>query len=255
MIVIVTGLLLTAESAYRDGVTAADDASRARPHFRESARLYEQCWREDGLDSPALHRNRAQAYLLADDLPNALRAYHEGRRAWPADVGLREGQQYARSQVVYRTDGKLRERATPRPSGRLIERIPSERILVGLWMLYLTFWSGLVMASITRRRFWWVLSGVSGPIALLGWVILQHEQHELDREPTWAVVAKDRVTLREGNGTSFAPQIDESLPMGIEVRVRHRRGGWVQVELTDGTPGWLPESGLVEEVQQVTPSK
>ena len=60
---------------------------------------------------------------------------------------------------------------------------------------------------------------------------------------TPASLSPSRPPLRTGNGVSYPSRL--TLPAGAEVRERHRRGGWVQVELPGGGVGWVPASALL----------
>lgn len=69
-----------------------------------------------------------------------------------------------------------------------------------------------------------------------------------DRGPA-AVVRQDGVVLRQGNGLSYPPHVHQGLPVrlaaGVEGVVRVRRpNGWVQVELSTGAVGWVPQDAV-----------
>jgi hypothetical protein len=56
--------------------------------------------------------------------------------------------------------------------------------------------------------------------------------------------------LRQGNGLSYPPVTANGIPIrlaeGVEARVRtERSNGWSQIELPEGTLGWVPSSALL----------
>jgi hypothetical protein len=95
-------------------------------------------------------------------------------------------------------------------------------------------------------RWWfgkrWLALGaaVCGLLGLWGLVSAGWElAYETSRPP--GVVCAEGVLLREGNGPSFAAVRQEPLPLGCAFRVVRQLSGWQQVELDDGTRGWIPE--------------
>lgn len=231
-----------AESAYRAGLAARDDAEVAQPHFAESARLYERLWREEGIDTPALHRNRAQAYLLASDLPNALRAYREGLGRWPDDPQLQAGLEAARAEVAYPREGSLREWATPHDPWHPTDWLTLGQLRLLAIGFYVFGWFGVIRWRMTRRSDWWML-------VLSAWLVTGLAVAGLcweDREAVaGAIIARSGTELRQGNARSYPLRLEDRLPAGVEVQIRHRRGGWVQVELSSGIVGWVPESAVI----------
>jgi len=46
--------------------------------------------------------------------------------------------------------------------------------------------------------------------------------------------------LRTGNGLSYPPRYETPLNQGVEARLLHARGAWLQIELSGGEVGWGP---------------
>ena len=73
-------------------------------------------------------------------------------------------------------------------------------------------------------------------------------QQQVEAGQPLAVIARDGTPLRKGNGKSYPPHADvPMLNRGVETRVRHRRGDWVQVELVGGQVGWLRQAEVLLE--------
>ncbi len=45
-----------------------------------------------------------------------------------------------------------------------------------------------------------------------------------------------------GNSDEYPRRVEGRLPAGVELRVLGERGGWLHVELADGSAGWVPSS-------------
>ena len=105
---------------------------------------------------------------------------------------------------------------------------------------------GVWRALGSRRRAWAVAAcGVAGWAVTLAFAVaIEVERRGAARRPRLVVTAE--AALRAGNGPNFPPRWPTALPPGVECVEWHRRGGWVQVWLNDGTTaglvGWLPEA-------------
>jgi hypothetical protein len=235
-------LLAVAEESYRAGLEARADTATARPHFRRSAEAYDRLW-ESGRRTPAVARNMAQARLLAGDVGRAIRDYRRGLRLAPHDAELRDGLEFARSQVAYPRDGELGGIAGPRDTESLAERLrlPFPALVSAVIVVSAAGWFVLARAWITARGGLALFGGtlVLAAIAFGGWLWWEDDRLRARwAEPTAVVIAL--TDLRTGNSDEYPRRIDVRLPAGVEVRVLGDRGGWLHVELADGTAGWVP---------------
>lgn len=229
-------LLLRPDPSFRAGVDARAEADIARRHFREAATKYAERW-NDGERRPALAANRLRAEALAGNLPAAMAAAHAGLRETPTDAGLQADLELLRNLVPY-------ARGQRPPALRQLRHRLGQ---IDLWFAFAT---GTVIAAIgTARAFTsrprWALpvSGVGFTVIALSLVLLAllERERRMDDANPLRIVSNESI-LRRGNGEPFAPVLEEPIPPGAEVRTRHARGGWLQVELADGTIGWLPEA-------------
>ena len=239
-------LLAEAQEQYRAGLEARADSAKARPHFARSAAAFEELWRR-GVRNPLLARDLAQAYLLAADLPRAIRVYHRGLRIAPDDPALLAGLAFARDQVAYPAGSNLAEIARPHPGWSLGRWVPLRRVALAAVLLYAFGWLALARAWMKRLTLWWVLGGLMlAASALLGGALWWEDvRQEREARSSLAIVARDGTVLRTGNTADYPPRIDTPLPRGVETRVLAERGGWLQVELAGGAVGWLPRGRVV----------
>ena len=238
-------VLERAETEFQEGVRLRQDREQARPHFRNAAGYFDELHRR-GVRNAALYRNLGNAYLLADDLPRAILSYHRGLRLSPNDRALRESLVEARERVVYPPSGDLgRPHSDDRPPW--LPYLPSGWLMFAAIPCYV-----LGCVSVTRWRM--VRRGgllVGGLLALLlagvlaGWLMVRaEEQREREAHPL-AVIARDGMLLRRGNGEAFPTRYDTPVNRGIEGRLRFERGGWVQIELSGGEIGWVPRAAIL----------
>jgi hypothetical protein len=67
-----------------------------------------------------------------------------------------------------------------------------------------------------------------------------------DRDRPLVIVLEDSTPLYKGNGSSYPLHSEmPTLPAGLEARLLHIRGRWLQIELSSGDVGWVPESAVI----------
>ncbi len=237
-------LLDEAQTAYDSGAAILPtDPVAARESFRLAATRFRQLV-DDGVSNGPLRYNLGNAYLQAGDLGRAILEYRAALVHAPGDERILHNIEHARSQRHSRI-AQSGERAL---RGALLawhDRTPLGvrfAVFAGAWCV---FWL-LLIAALFRRvpgAGWvaaacaalWLASGVSLAVSLLR-----------GPDPV-GVVLGENVVVRKGNGLGFEPQFEEPLYPGAEFVLRSRRPGWLEIELADGTTGWIPESeaGLV----------
>jgi hypothetical protein len=263
-----------ATEAFEGGVASRSDSPAARSQFADAARWFDIAWGivlpEEEVETnrilksknipswfppppcPALALNRGHAHFLAGNLPQAIRAFHDGLALAPYDAELQQSLAAARATIDYPNPSDPAERTRPDPPSRLRNRVAPwdlYRAAVVCWVLIVV---GLGKRFTTQPG-WAVPVAAAGGVGFLviaacGWQM--HRERLADEANPVAVVATDGVTLRKGNGDSFPPRIEAKLPRGAEVRVIGRRGGWAQVELPGRAVGWLPETGVISATDQ-----
>jgi hypothetical protein len=235
-----------AETAYRAGLVAQANATKARPFFREAAQAYDQLWRL-GRHNPEVARNMAQAYLLAGDLARAIRAYHRGLHSAPHDRTLRDGLAFAQAQVQYPAAGTL-DSARPRERPSILHYASADTFGLGAASLYLLGCLALARAWMMRRPGWWIAGGALIFLAVVAGGFTWWEERRLAEENSQrlAIIATGGTVLHRGNSAEFPPRLPERLPEGVEASVLAERGGWLQVQLAGGEIGWVSRERVVE---------
>jgi hypothetical protein len=241
-------LLAHAAAEYHAGLDARADSIQARVHFIQAAEAYERVW-DSGRRMPEVACNMAQGRLLAGDLGRCICAYRRGLRVAPSDPELRRGLAFAREKVAYPVVGDIEKAARP----QVVESPLAHLGISPVWLaiaaivFWLASWCFLARAWMLRR----------GGIALIGAGCLVLASclggaiswgENLDRQQSAfsaAVVIAPGTDLRLGNSDEYPRRIDGRLPPGVELRVLGERGGWLHVELADGTAGWVPGDRVV----------
>jgi hypothetical protein len=242
-----------AECLFHGGLQLASTLPNdARMCFRSSAACYEQLV-QSGAGNPDLYRNLGNAYLLAheaddkqdDSLARAILAYRRGLHLAPHDMDLQRNLDYARQQVANASAGTIgqppiehRPPWLPRWPGLLFGLAAAAYFLACL---------ALARWYMVRRPGWFRAAGVGFALMALffsGWAVEIWQIGQAARAPL-VVVAQDRVQLRVGNGWRYPLRYETELHRGVEARLRHDRGNWLQIELSGGELGWVPRTAVL----------
>ena len=63
-------------------------------------------------------------------------------------------------------------------------------------------------------------------------------------ERAQGILVTSEVALHEGDGSEFPTQRNLTGAQGQQVTILNRRGGWVEIETSGGTTGWVAEKTL-----------
>jgi hypothetical protein len=233
-------VLEQAEIAYAKGLErAALDPASARAAFLESASLIASAIERS--DSALLRYNRANALLQAGELGEAIAEYRKAGSLAPSDERIAANLAEARSKVA---------RSMPVAKPGLLARAGStwgvvdERIR---WIAALAaLWTGVILLLLLGAR----ARGASIALLLIGCVLSATVIADGVRRSEFRIAVVQRETvLRKGNGDGFEPVLASPLPVGTECVPRETRPGWIEVELGDGTRGWIADSALVGDAR------
>jgi tetratricopeptide (TPR) repeat protein len=227
---------------------AEQDSTAARQAFAQAARHYQQLV-DNSQHQPLLLRQLGDAYLLAEDLPHAIFAYRRALKQAPHLQAVRDHLELARDRVPY-PHGDDRHRPAPSDWPSWLPRPSPAMLLLSAAALHALAWTALACWWMRRqtRALVWAGLFLGAALGVVGWWGYgQWQQYQEGRRPL-AVVAFNNMTLRRGNGTMFAPHADlPTVHRGMEARLLHERGGWMQVEFPGGEVGWLPQRALLIE--------
>jgi hypothetical protein len=234
-----------AEREFYKAIHNTTNAAEARKSFSEAADAYAELI-SCGYAGSDLFRNCGNAYLLADDLPNAILAYRLGLKRQPLDGVLWDNLEFARDQVAY-PGGNSRQRPPGDDWPPFLPRAAPDTVLHGALALNALAWVAVTAWLMTRHRK--VAIGAVGLFAAVlvtgsWWCCLQ--TRIANERQGLAVVARNGVTLRRGNGSLYPRHPDlPQVNRGMEARLLTKRADWVQVQFPGGEIGWLPREAVV----------
>jgi hypothetical protein len=241
-------LLARAEASFRQARADVRKLDAARRQFAAAADDFLELHRR-GVRSPALYFDLGNAALLADRLPRAIWAYHRGLALDPNHAVLRDHLAFARERVNYPPGD--RGRPAPDRWPAWLPRPTLTVLLLASGIAYSLAWLGGAWWYVTRTTPALLATAALALVAVTAgaWYTLDVRDAERDRAEPLVVVARDGTPLQRGNGANYPRHPDApTLPAGLEARLLHRRGGWLQIRLATGEIGWVPaDSVLVDE--------
>ena len=238
--------LESAQASYQRGVNlTASDVTAAHAAFEESVTLYAAL--TPSMDNAARHYNYANALLRAGNIGQAILEYRRAQLIAPNDARVIANLQQARAKLA---------RSPGVPAATMIERTsaPSNVIAQSTrTTLALLAWSVglgcLALAHARARRnsaATTTLRQAGLTLAALALLLcLTVALDILRKDFSHAGVLLTSTTLRKGNGEGFEPTLLEPLPAGTEFTQHESRPGWTEIELANGTKGWVHESAAM----------
>jgi len=232
-----------AQSKFAAAVALRNDDIAARRAFRVAAAAYYQLEQVQG-ETPGIRCMQGNTCVLAGNAPFAIFYYRCGLAAEQDNPDLMRGLEYARSRVAYASEDEWR---SLKPKLGMFQRIKNH---VHRWGTLLVAFIG-IMGWLTLSR-WivtrkpWLLAIAIPALVTTGllvtiWLIDHSDRMtNLETQPRYAVLEKSEV-LRSGDGQNFSPVRESPLPAGVEVRVVRFGDDWWQIQLADGTLGWMPK--------------
>jgi tetratricopeptide (TPR) repeat protein len=230
--------IASARAATNELVSAFDNASRlyGQDRFSEAAQAYEDILK-NGLASPALYFNLANARFRSGQVGRAIVSYRRAGLLAPRDPDIRANLQFARNHV---------EGPTLKPG--LVERCVSG-LSLNEWTVLCAaaFWGFLLLLSAGQwrpqwrpalRRFQWVAGAALVMLACC--VVLAWNAGSV----RIAVVVEKDAIVRNG-------PLDEQSSVctvhdGAELLVLDEKDGWVQVADGGKRSGWIKRSAVVD---------
>ena len=210
----------------------------------EASALITEVIEKHHMKSPSIYHALGNAYMLSDDLGNAILAYRRGEQLDPSHIELRESLEFARNQVPIHIE--------PSSTNQFWSIALAWRGLIArnlLWMTFALFFTAGWLTLSTRllgfahRRAstlgtWFILLSVV-PITMLGseWFRFQGS--------TDVVITASQVNARSGpNDEIYDLVFVDTLQAGVEATYIESRDGWSQIKLANGSRCWVPELSI-----------
>ncbi len=211
--------------------------------YTEAAKAYEEILRM-GYGSPEVYYNLGNAYYKQHKIGLAVLNYNRALRLSPRDEDIRHNLSLVNLHVVDRipTIPELFYVRYFRQFQNLFGMGALLAIALGLYILLIvTLIAVLLIRQLRLRRFLKRLAWGIGVLFVLFTFTLAakawSETHTVE-----AVVLVPKVDVR--SAPSASGTIIFSLHEGVKVKVEQKNNRWLEIRLSDGKEGWLPQSAV-----------
>jgi len=225
--------------------TSASDSQAREADFHAALSGFQRL-ADAGVRNGRLYYNIANTCVQLGRIGEAIANYRRALRLLPADPQIRQNLEFARSRVALQV-------AAPATSAalRTIFFWHYGTSLTGrttaLCVAYSALWLLLIAWRLRRPRRapatmrWTIVTLALFSIAVGASVA--YERWVQGRYANGVIVADD-VAVRKGNSVHYDPQINRTLPAGVEFRLLETRPdtqgqAWYRIQLADGTEGWI----------------
>ena len=239
-------LLDNANTAFREANAATDEPARAEQLYDQAILLYEKIVDQGGVHNARLYYNLANAYFLTGDLGHAILNYRRAEQLDRGDMNIRNNLAFARNQRIDRVAVTAEKRVLDtlffwHYDFSIRTRFFLACLFFGIGALAVTamLWLGRGPATTAVA----IVSAIVLSCLLASVVVESVQRHNT----VSGVVTASEIMARQGDGPNYPPSFEDPLHAGTEFEVLEQRPGWLHIELSDGSEGWIPDdaAGLV----------
>jgi tetratricopeptide (TPR) repeat protein len=239
-------LLSEASTAFQQANAAADRPDVARQLYEKAILLYERIIDQGKVRNAGLYYNLGNAYLLKEDIGQAILNYRRAAKLDGADVNIQKNLAFARSRRVDTVEVGAEK--------RVLETLFFWHYDVSLKMKSLLACLLFAVLCVSLTAMVWL---GRGPVALAAAVlsgalllcflasIIVETNHQANAR--YGVIMAQEVVARQGDGPNYPPSFKDPLHAGTEFRLVEQRPGWLHIVLSNGSEAWIPDAtaGLV----------
>jgi tetratricopeptide (TPR) repeat protein len=233
-------LLNQANQLFREANSTSNDPNRAKRLYGQAILNYEKIISDGQIQNSKLFYNLGNAYFLKEDLGRAILNYRRAEKLDKADTNLQKNLAFARSRRF--------DKVGVAPQERVFETLFFWHYDFGMKARFLIacLCFGIVSVSLTvmlwrgKAAPWIVTAAVGGllTVCFLASVIVETRNQS---QIACGVITAGQVIARQGDGPNYPESFKEPLHAGTEFDLMERRPGWLQIRLSDGSNGWVPD--------------
>lgn len=239
-------------SVFREGndlfrqANAAESGDEAKGLYGEAILRYERVESEGNIKNAGLYYNLGNAYLLKGDIGRAILNYRRSEKLDGSDHHIKKNLAFARSRRVDKVAVKIEKKVLQTLFFWHYDFSMKVRFL------FACLFFGLVFVLLTVRLWFGRRSGLRAGCIICsllffcftGSVLIESV---IDSNRSAGVIISESVMARQGDGHNYPPSFKDPLHAGTEFDLIKTQSGWYNIQLADGSEGWVP-AGSAEQI-------
>ena len=223
------------------GTGGAD--AKAKKLYVRAAMHYEKIVAAGGIRNAKLYYNLGNAYLLKGDLGRAVVNYRRAEKLDSADADIQKNLAFARSRRIDKVQVQTQRKVMRtlffwHYDFSLGARFLAGCIAFGGLFVFLTLLVWLGRPGVRNG----LAAGAAISFIIAGCFLASVGVESVyeAKQPCGVIVAES-VVARQGDGANYLPSFKEPLHAGTEFELIEQRMGWMDIQLSDGSQGWVPD--------------
>ena len=229
-----------ANDLFRRGNEAVGSSGEAERLYSQAILHYEKIVNEGGIKNAKLYYDLGNSYLLKDDVGMAILNYRRALRLEPTNHDIHKNLNFARGRRIDTVEVKTQKRLLQTLFFWHYDFSVKARFFTACVFFAILFIALTVMLWIGRRGGLVLICVAAGILAscFYGSVAIEYlgQANRL-----CGVITSSSVTARQGDGMNYPVSFKTDLHAGTEFDLVEHRSGWMNIELSDGSTGWVPD--------------
>ena len=238
----VYSLFNQANEAFRRANSITQDPDQAARLYETAILSYEKIINDGGIKNSKLYYNLGNAYFLNEDIGRAILNYRRAERLDKSDANIQKNLSFARSRRMDKVKLETEKRVLQtlffwHYDFSIKTKFVISCVFFAILCISLTLmlWFGRSAPATTAA----VICGILLACFIVSVVLEADNQKRM----VSGVITAEEVVARQGDGQNYPASFKAPLHTGTEFDLLERRAGWFHVRLSDGSEGWIPETG------------
>lgn len=238
-------LFAQANEAFKQANSAAGDPDRAQRLYDKAILNYEKIINEGQIRNPMLYYNLANAHFLKGNLGEAILNYRRAEKIG-SDREIEKNLDFARSKRVDILNPKAERRVLQTLFFWHYDFSLKTRFFLTCLFFAVSCISLTVMIWLGRMAPTTAIAAIFGVLTACFLISVALETYHHTTTVCGVITAKE-VVAHQADWQNSPPSFKEPLHEGTEFDLIEQRPGWLHIELSDGSDGWIPDNaaGLI----------
>lgn len=242
-------LFSQANEAFRTANAVTTTPQQAGKLYEKATLYYEKIINEYKIKNAKLYYNLANAYLMQNNLGNAssgnylgkaILNYRKAERLDNSDTNIKKNLAFARSMRIDKIELKTEKKVLQTLFFWHYDFSVSTRFTVAVISFMVLCISLTLILWRGKNASYRAISIIASLlfICFMASVIIEAGKQQ---NGIYGVITAKETIARQGDGENYLESFKAPLHQGTEFDVLEHRGGWLYINLSDNSRGWIPE--------------